>query len=188
MKLPTSTAKLALGYHAPAFGDDDFPALSLLNELLFLGQGSRMFQRLVRKDELAADVGASIAPFVDPGLYDLWVSLQPGKSVKAALRALDEELERVCERRVSQADLERVKSRSELSFLMALETVAGKAEQIGFYETVLGDPGLLFARLAQYRAITTADLVRVARRVLDPTQRTRIEVRPDRRAATRAAS
>jgi hypothetical protein len=25
--------------------------------------------------------------------------------------------------------------------------VAGKAEQIGFYETVLGDPSLLFTRL-----------------------------------------
>jgi zinc protease len=188
MKLPTSTGKLSIGYHAPAFGDHDYPALSLLNELLFLGRGSRMFQRLVRKDELAADVGASIAPFVDPGLYDLWVSLQPGKSAKAALHALDEELDRVKQKRVAQADLERVKSRSELSFLMALETVAGKAEQIGFYETVLGDPSLLFARLEQYRAITTTDLQRVAQRVLDRTQRTRIEVRPDAKAAKRASA
>jgi zinc protease len=188
MKLPTATGKLAIGYHAPAFGDDDYPALALLNELLFLGHGSRVFQRLVRKDELAADVGASIAPFVDPGLYDLWVSMQPGKSAKAALRALDQELDRVRQRRVAQADLERVKSRSELSFLMALETVAGKAEQIGFYETVLGDPGLLFTRLAQYRAITTGDLLHVAQRVLDRKQRTRIEVRPDPKAAKRASA
>src|SRR6185503_7542928 len=117
--------------------------------------------RLVRKEGLAADVGASIAPFVDPGLYDVWVSMQPGKSVAQARRVLDEELDRVRQRRVAQADLDRVKSRSELSFLMALETVAGKAEQIGFYETVLGDPSLLFTRLEQYRAITTADLRRV---------------------------
>ena len=188
MKLPTATAKLAIGYHAPAFGDDDYPALALLNELLFLGQGSRMFQRLVRKEALAADVGASIAPFVDPGLYDLWVSMQPGKSLKAALRVLDEELDRVRERRVAKPDLDRVKSRSELSFLMALETVAGKAEQIGFYETVLGDPGFLFTRLKQYREITTSDLLRVAQRVLHTKQRTRIEVKPDPRAAKRAAS
>jgi len=188
MRLPTTTGKLAIGYHAPAFGDADYPALSLLNELLFLGQGCRVFQRMVRKDKLASDVGASIAPFVDPGLYDVWVSLQPGASARAALRVLDEELDRVRQRRVAQADLARVKSRSELSFLMALETVAGKAEQIGFYETVLGDPGLLFARLEQYRAITTDDLLRVAQRVLDRTQRTRIEVRPDASAVKKAAS
>ena len=188
MRLPTTTEKLALGYHAPSFGDPDYAALALLNELLFLGPSSRLFQRLVRKERLASDVGASIAPFVDPGLYDVWVSLQPGKRAKSALRVLDEELDRVRQRRVPQRDLDRVKSRSELSFLMALETVAGKAEQIGFYETVLGDPGLLFQRLEQYRAITTEDLLRVAERVLDKKQRTRIEVRPDASAAKRAAS
>jgi len=179
MRCATTTEKLSIGYHAPSFGDPDYPVLSLLNELLFIGRSSRVFQRLVQRDRLAADVGASIAPFVDPGLYDLWVTMLPGKHVRPALRALDQELDRVRQRRVPERDLLRVKSRSELSFLMALETVAGKAEQIGFYETVLGDPGLLFTRLEQYRAVTTADLQRVAERVLDTTQRTRIEVLPD---------
>jgi zinc protease len=180
MRAATPTEKVALGYRAPAFGDPDYAALSLLNELLFVGRGSRMFQRLVRKEQLAAELHAGIAPFIDPGLYDIWVGLRPGKRVRAALRVLDEELERACEKRVPAADLERVKNRAELGFLMSLETIGGKAEQLGFYETVAGDASQLFVRLAQFRTVTAEDVQRVAQRVFDSTQRTRIEVLPER--------
>ena len=187
MRAATPTEKVAVGYRAPAFGDPDYAALSLLNELLFVGRGSRMFQRLVRKEQLAAELHAGIAPFIDPGLYDIWVGLRPGKRAKSALRVLDEELERACERRVSAIDLERVKNRAELGFLMSLETVGGKAEQLGFYETVMGDAAQLFVRLSQFRTITAEDVQRVARRVFDDTQRTLIEVLPERKAGARKA-
>ncbi len=186
MRRPTPTEKLALGYHAPAFGDPDYPVLSLINELLFVGRSARMFQRLVREEQLAAEVHGSVAPFVDPGLYDIWITMRPGRRARQALRAIDDELRRIRERRVSSRDLQRVKARAELAFLMALESAGGKAEQIGFYEAVLGDAGRIFPRLQEFRAVTAADVQRVARRVLDPRQRTRIEVLPQRAKGTRA--
>jgi zinc protease len=183
MRRATPTQKLAIGYHAPAFGDADYPVLSLINELLFVGRSARMFQRLVRKEQLAADVHGGIAPFVDPGLYDIWVGLRPGRRAAEALRVIDEELARMRDERVPKKDLERVKARAELSFLMALESAAGKAEQIGFYEAVLGDAGRIFPRLQDFRAVTADDVQRVARRVLDRSQRTRIEVIPAKGSA-----
>ena len=54
-----------------------------------------------------------------------------------------------------------------------------KAEQIGFFETVLGDPAALFDRVSAYRRATQADLLRVARRYLVNSARTVIEVFPD---------
>lgn len=178
LRRPTPTEKLALGYRAPAFGDPDYPALLLLNELLFVGASAHMFQLLVRKEQLATDVSASIAPFVDPGLYDIWVSLRPGHHAREATKLIDREFARLRKERLAQKELERVKSRAELGFLLGLETAAGRAEQIGFYETVMGDAGLLFQRLARFREVTADDVRRVARRVLDPRQRTRIEVLP----------
>ena len=152
--------------------------LSLINELMFVGRSARVYQRLVRKEQLAAEVHAGIAPFVDPGLYDIWVTLQPDAALGKTLKVLDEELERITKKRVSAAELMRVKNRAELSFLMAMETSAGKAEQIGFYETVLGDAGKLMQRLEDFRAVTADDVLRVARKVLDKKRRTRIEVLP----------
>jgi len=178
LRRTTPTQKVALGYRAPAFGDPDYAVLSLINELLFVGRSARLFQRLVRGEQLASEVQAGIAPFVDPGLYDVWIAMRPGHRVGRALRVLDEELERVKQERVSARDLERVKNRAELSFLMALESASGKAEQIGFYDTVLGDAGQIFPRLQQFRAVTADDVLRVARRVFDRRQRTRVEVLP----------
>jgi zinc protease len=182
LRRATPTQKLALGYRAPAFGDADYPVLSLINELLFVGRSARLFQRLVREEQLATEVQASIAPFIDPGLYDVWVGMRPGRSVARAQRVIEREFSRLREERVAKKDLERVKNRAELGFLMALEGAAGKAEQIGFYETVLGDAAQIFPRLAQFRAVTADDVQRVARRVFDPQQRTRIVVQPKKSA------
>ena len=188
LRFATPTEKLTLGYRAPAFGEPDYAVLSLINELLFVGRSSRMYQRLVRKEQLATDVHAGIAPFIEPALFDLWVGLRPGRHVREALRSIDDELARICNVRVSARDLARVKSRAELGFLLALETASGKAEQIGFYETVLGDAGQIFERLAHFRAVTADDVLRVARRVFDKHSRTRIEVlpKPGRRARREA--
>jgi zinc protease len=188
LRLQTPTEKLTLAYRAPAFSDPDYAVLSLINELLFIGRSSRMYQRLVRKDQLAADVHAGIAPFIEPALLDIWVGLRPGKRAREALRAVEDELARMCRERVSGRDLARVKSRAELGFLMAMETAAGKAEQIGFYETVLGDAGQIFERLALFRAVTADDVLRVARRVFDLRSRTRIEVMPKRGARVAAVA
>jgi zinc protease len=108
------------------------------------------------------------------------VTLQPGARISQTLLVLDEELDRICQRRVSARDLARVKARAELGFLMAMETSAGKAEQIGFYETVLGDAGKLMQRLEEFRAVNADDVLRVAQRVLVKNRRTRIEVLPSK--------
>lgn len=179
MRLPTPTEKLCLGYRAPAFGDPDYPVLSILNELLFVGRSSRMFQRLVRDAQIASEVQAGIAPFVEPGLYDIWVGLREGHTAKQALKIVDQELSRVRRQRVDEEELARVKARAELGFLMVMETAAGKAEQLGFYETVLGDGSRIFDRIEDYRRVSVDDIRRVARRVFDTDARTRIEVLPE---------
>jgi zinc protease len=63
--------------------------------------------------------------------------------------------------------------------LQGMETVSGKAEQIGFYETVLGSPSALFEKLEAYRRVRVGDLLRVARRYLTTSARTVIEVIPE---------
>ena len=57
-----------------------------------------------------------------------------------------------------------------------METAGGKAEQIGFYETVVDDGAAVFDRLAAYREVTADDVKRVASRYLRPSRRTRIEI------------
>jgi zinc protease len=179
LRLPTPAPKLALGYYAPSFGHVDYPALALASEVLFGGRSSRLFARLVRDEELATELHGSIAPFSDAGLYEIWLSLRPGRKLAEAQKSVERELERLTKHAVPAAELRKVKNRMELGFLQGMETASGKAEQLGFFEIVNGDAATIFTRLDALRAVTPADIQRVARKYFDPTRRTRIAVLPD---------
>jgi zinc protease len=176
---PTPTPKVAIGYKAPALGDFDHAPFVLLNEILFGGRSSRVHRALVREQEIASEVRGWVGSFRDPSLYDVYLSAREGHTVEELLAALDPLLAAVREQPVTQGELDRAKARLELGTFQSLETVAGKAEQIGVYETVLGDPSALFDKLAAYRRVTLGDLLRVARRYLVDTARSVIEVIPD---------
>jgi zinc protease len=179
VKKPTATEKLVIGYHAPALGDFDHPAISLLSEVLFGGRASRLHQRLVRELELASEVRAFVGPFHDPGLFELYAAAREGHSAEELLSVIDEELKRVTEEPVTEAEMARASARFELGLLGGLDTADGKASTIGFYEAVLGRPAAAFERLEMTRRLTQSDLLRAARRYLDPRQRSVILVRPE---------
>jgi zinc protease len=181
---PTPTHKVAVGYRGPALGDFDHAPLVLLNEILFGGRSSRVHRALIQEQEIATEVRGWVGTFRDPGLYDIFLSARGEYTGEALLAALEPLLEAARCEPVSHAELDRAKARLELSALQGLETVSGKAEQIGFYETVLGDPAALFEKLAAYRRVTVGDLLRVARRYLVNTARTVIEVVPEAETAT----
>ncbi|HEX4353744.1 MAG TPA: pitrilysin family protein, partial [Polyangiales bacterium] len=179
LRRPTPAPKLALGYRAPSFRHPDYPALALASEVLFGGRSSRLFSRLVRDEELATELHGSIAPFADAGLYEIWLSLRPGRQLDDARKVVERELARLGDKLVPKAELQKVKNRMELGFLQGMETAAGKAEQLGFFEIVSGDAAGLFTRLHELRAVSAEDIRRVAHKYFDPRRRTRIEILPE---------
>ena len=97
------------------------------------------------------------------------------------LAALDAELARVRSRASSTTrSSTRAKARLELGLLQSLETTSGKAEQIGFYDTVLGDPAAAFRRLERYRRVTAGEFAR-PRGATSSTRRARLRI-PRRRS------
>jgi zinc protease len=184
----TSTEKLVVGYHSPAMGDFDHPALSLLAEVLFGGRASRLHQKLVRELELCTEVRAFVGPFRDPGLFEVFASAREGQTAESVLEVMDAEFLRVQKEPLSPEEIARASARLELGLLAGLETVDGKASTLGFYETVLGRPGAAFERLDVTRRVTASDLLRVARRYLLPRYRSVILVRPDLGASNAEAA
>jgi zinc protease len=176
---PTMTDRLAIGFKGPALGDFDHAPLVIMNEILFGGRSSRLHRRLVKELELATEVRGWVGTFRDPSLYDIGLVAREGVTSQALEVIFDEEIDRVRAAAVSVEELERAKSRLELGTLQSLEAVSGRAETIGFYETVLGEPGALFTKLDAYRRVSASDVLRVARRYLGKSARTVIEVHPN---------
>jgi zinc protease len=179
IKKPTASEKLLVAFRGPALGDADHPALTVMNEILTAGRASRLYQKLVVEKELVTELRGWASTFRDPGLYELSFSARSGKTAEEILACVEPELARLREEVVADAELERAKARLELGALQALETASGKAEQIGFYETVLGDPAAAFRRLEAYRRTTAGEVRTAARRYLVDSARTIVVVRVD---------
>ena len=187
IRKPTATEKIMVGYHGPAIGDADHAALTVLNEILFGGRASRVHRALVFEKELASEIRGWVSTFRDPGLYELYATAREKYTTSDLLTAMDIELAKVRDQIVSEDELARAKARLELAALQALESTSGKAEQIGFYEVVLGDPGGALRRLEAYRRVTANDLRKAARRYLTDSSRTVIAILPETETASEAA-
>jgi len=179
IKKPTATEKVMIGYKAPPLAHADNVALTILNEIMFGGRSSRVYRALIKTKELATDLRGWVSTFTDPGLYEVWMTARGEHKAGDLEAALALEINHAKTAEPSIDELERAKNRLELSFLQGLETASGKAEQVGFYDTVLGDPGAGFSRLDAYRAVTAADVLRVAKTYFVDAQRTVIHVLPD---------
>ncbi|HLV21415.1 MAG TPA: pitrilysin family protein [Polyangiaceae bacterium] len=181
---PTATEKLCVGYHGPAMGDFDHPALSLLVEILTGGRASRLHRKLFEEREIATDLRAFVGPFRDPGLVELFVSARGEHRAEELLEVVDAELARVQSEPIAVEELDRARARLELGLLAGLDTVEGKASTLGFYDVVLGRPAGAFERLEATARVTPSDLRRVARRYFDPSRRSVVLVRSQQEAST----
>jgi zinc protease len=179
LRKPAASERLSVAFKGPALGDADHCALTVLSEVLFGGRAARLYRSLVVQRELATDVRGWVSTFRDPGLFECWVTARSSHTAREILPLLDEAFSRVRADVVSEEELARAKARLELGSLQQLETASGKAEQIGFFEVVLGDPAHAFRRVEAYRRTTASDLRRVARRYLSHESRTVLRVVPE---------
>ncbi len=179
LKKPSASEKLLVAFKGPALGDADHATLTVLSEVLFGGRASRLYRILVVERELAIDVRGWVSTFRDPGLYECWVTARGTHTASEILPLLDQAFARARDEIVDEEELARAKARLELGSLQQLETASGKAEQIGFFEIVLGDPAHAFRRVEAFRRTTASDLRRAARRYLQSPSRTVLRVMPE---------
>jgi zinc protease len=187
VRKPTATEKLLLAFKGPALGDADHATLTVLSEVMFGGRAARLYRTLVVERELATDVRGWVSTFRDPGLFECFATARAAHTTHEIQTVIDEAFAVLRSDVVGEEELVRAKARLELSALQQLETIPGKAEQIGFYETVLGDPAHAFRRVEAFRRVTTGDLRRVARRYLGEGGRTIVRVLPEGGATAEAA-
>ncbi|MEM9865315.1 MAG: pitrilysin family protein, partial [Myxococcota bacterium] len=177
--LPAEAEKLLIGYKAPAITERDWRVLAVAGDLLLGGRSGSLYRELVLDAELATSAYGSLTPFEQPGLYEVGLSMRPGQSAETALGRVDAAMARLADHGPSQDALERAKARSELALLSSAGGVSGRAEQVGFDVTVLGQPLSLDARIDAYRSVSATDVQRAARAYFRASGRSVVVVKPE---------
>ena len=159
-------------YHVPNIKDLSSFALDLLSVVLAGGRSSRLYQDLVYHRRIARSVDADYGGLsVDPTVFSVTAQVMPDKDPAEVERALDTLINRVRSEPVSEREIEKAKNQIESAFVFGRDSVFGQAMRIGQYESAV-DWRLLDGYLAAIRKVTAADILKAAKRYLDPDRRT----------------
>jgi zinc protease len=175
---PAELPALAMGYHAVAALHPDRPALDVLQYILAQGESSRLYRALVRGPELATSVDVSFGSAIGPELFWFYAQARPGKPLRAVKAAILREIAAVRAHPPDARELRKAKNLLQAGYVRGLKTVSGKANQLGFYETVYGDYAAMFREVDRWEAVTAADVQRVATTYLDEQAQTVVELIP----------
>jgi zinc protease len=170
-----------MGYHVTNAKDPDYYPLQVLSSVLFTGESSRMYQRLVDKDQIALFVQGGMSPSLDPTLYRITSQPKAGIAPEQVEKAIYEELDKVKANGVTEQELQKVKNILTASFYRQMKTISGKANTLGSYEVFFGDYKKLFSAADEYAKVTNADLKRVAAKYFTEKNRTVATLIPEKK-------
>lgn len=154
---------LALGYKIPPFNHKDQIALSALSEILSGGKSSQLVREIVDKKRLAAEVYAYNMDLVDTGLFIFMGIANSGVKLESLEKAILQEIEKIKQGKIKEADLQKVKTNMRASFLYDLESSSGVANLFGSY-IARGDLESLLQFEEAFENLSLKDIVEVAQK------------------------
>ena len=69
--------------------------MQVMEAILSTGKSSRLYQRLVERDQSVTTAGANFHDHIDPSLFYIKAELKPGFELRAVEHAIDDEIERL---------------------------------------------------------------------------------------------
>ena len=144
-------------WHVCARLDKRYYTMDLITEILGGGASSRLFQSLVKEQQLFSNIQCSHFGSVDAGLLYIDGKLVKGVTMEQAEKAIVIELDKIKNHPVEASELQKVKNKTES--LMAFEDISlvNRANSLATYE-LLGDADLMNKELELYQAVSEKEI------------------------------
>jgi zinc protease len=177
---------LLVAYHVPESANPDYYALGVLRTILSEGQSSRLYKRLVDKDQLALFIQSRLEFAFDPTLFQIAAQPKGGVQPEAVEKAIYEEIDRVKEQGVTDDEIQKAKNILLADFYREMKTINGKANTIGNYEVFFGDYHKLLSAADEYNRVTAEAVRAVAKKYFSDKNRTVATLVPEAPSAAPA--
>ncbi|HEY0112549.1 MAG TPA: pitrilysin family protein [Allosphingosinicella sp.] len=169
MKDRVANTRLYRHWAVPGLLGEDTPALEVAANVLGGLASSRLDNELVRKDQTAVAVSASLQPFHRIGLFEVQVDVKPGQDAEAVSQRLDQIVADFIRTGPTQDEVQRVAMREVSSRLYGLEQVGyfeGKAVALAEGALYANDPEFYKKRLLAFGKVTPEDVRRALQKWL----------------------
>jgi predicted Zn-dependent peptidase len=165
-------------YHVPGYGQEDYYCLEFIEKLLFDGESSRVFQRLVEKDESAQHIYGGLDSKIGPGTFMFFGQVKPDSSISQIEKGFEEELSRIKETMISEKEFKKINNRIKADYVDKFERVHYKADLLSKYTFIFDNPELIFSEINAFEKIGRKTIKEVANKYFDKNKRNVIEIIP----------
>jgi predicted Zn-dependent peptidase len=148
--------------------DKNYHATDLLTDILSGGGSSRLYQSLVKEKKLFSNIECHHFGSTDAGLVVVEGKLVKGVKMEDAEKAVEFELEKIKNEKVSDNELQKVKNKTESIIAFEDMSVMSRANILAYYET-LGDAAWMNDELEKYGSVTTEDILQESRHIFNNT-------------------
>ncbi len=169
MQSKFAVPRLMMTWNTVDSKSDDYSALEVLGALL-TGRTSRLYKKLIEDEQVCATVSAGHSAGRYPGSFEIDMELLNKKDGDRVEKLVLEELKKLADQPISDAELTRVRRRLASGAVFGRESVHALADAIAQGVTT-NDLDWLKTLLPRLLAVTPADLQRVAKTYLDPEKR-----------------
>jgi len=144
-------------WHIYSRMDHRYYVSDLISEVLGGGGSSRLFQSLVKEKKLFSNIECYHFGTTDAGLLAIEGKLVKGVKKEEAEAAINEELEKLKLEKISDAELQKVKNKTESMIAFEDMSLMNRANSLAYYE-LLGDASLMNTELDRYNKVTIEDV------------------------------
>jgi zinc protease len=169
---------LEYAYHIPPWRHPDYAALDVVETILGMGKSSRLYQSLVYRQRVATAAHAHADLREQAGLFSLRAIASKGKTFEQLRDAVDAELAKLHDAPPAEEEMARVMTQIASSFVRGRQTYNSIAVALVRNAVERDDPAAVNTDLDRYRAVTAADVQRVARTYFTEANRTSITYLP----------
>jgi predicted Zn-dependent peptidase len=159
--------QLCLGVPAPAVDSRDRYAVYLLNTMLGGGMSSRLFQAIREEKGLAYSIYSETSPFRDTGALSIYAGASIDKTAEV-LRLTIEELRRLKEEPVPEAELKRAKDQLKSNIVLGLESSSSRMSNLARQEMYFGRFFSVDEIIAEVEAIDASTVQSLAQQLFRP--------------------
>jgi predicted Zn-dependent peptidase len=172
---------LILGYHRPDIRDKDNQAFDALSNTIGQGRSSRLYRILVKEKKIAIQTGSfnGWPGSKYPNLIAFYAIPSKDHTNAECLEVILAEIEKLKTESVTADELTKYKRSAKKGMLNAMKANSDMAAMLTASEVVEGGWRKVFDGIKDVEAVTAADIQRIAKTVLVPTNRTIGEVVPE---------
>lgn len=154
--------KIYMAFHTCGRTDKEFFAVDLLSDILSNGKSARLHRELVLKKKLFSSLDAFITGSLDKDIFVVTGTLNKNIAAETGEKAVWSELYKLCNKKVSERELQKVKNKVEMNYELGLSGVLNKAMYLAINELIDGNTNIN-KEVALYHAVNANQIMEQAK-------------------------